>query len=77
MYLQPRQWGFWQCWTALRDKHCRHPIAVMGVDDTFAHCLHSGFFSSRVLEAFAMLCFSNKNITKDAKVQNFVSCIEF
>ena len=29
--------GFWQClpfiWTTLRGKHCRHPIAVMGVVD--------------------------------------------
>ena len=34
-----RQWGFWQClpfsWTTVRDKHCRYPIAVMGVVDTF------------------------------------------
>ena len=34
-----RQWGFQQClpfsWTTLRGKHCRHPIAVMGVVDTF------------------------------------------
>ena len=34
-----RQWGFQQClsfsWTALRGKHCRHPIAVMGVVNTF------------------------------------------
>ena len=32
-----RQWGFRQClpfsWTTLRDKHCRHPIVVMGVVD--------------------------------------------
>ena len=36
-----RQWGFRQCLpfslTALRGKHCRHPIAVMGVVDTFGH----------------------------------------
>ena len=34
-----RQWGFRQClpfsWTTPRDKLCRHPIAVMGVVDTF------------------------------------------
>ena len=34
-----RQWGFRQClpfsWTTLRGKHCRHPIALMGVVDTF------------------------------------------
>ncbi len=34
-----RQWGFRQClpfsWTTLRGKHCWHPIAVMGVVDTF------------------------------------------
>ena len=35
------QWGFRQCLpynqTALRGKHCGHPIAVMGVVDTFRH----------------------------------------
>ena len=34
-----RQWGFRQCllfsWTTPRGKHCRHPIAIMGVVDTF------------------------------------------
>ena len=34
-----RQWGFGQClpfsWTKLSGKHCRHPIAIMGVVDTF------------------------------------------
>ena len=38
-----RQWGFRQClpfsWTTLRGKHCRHPIAVMGVVDTFGPCV--------------------------------------
>ena len=38
-----RQWGFRQClpfsWTTRRGKHCRHPIAVMGVVDTFGHDL--------------------------------------
>ena len=38
-----QQWGFQQClpfsWTTLRGKHCQHPIAVMGVLDTFAHTL--------------------------------------
>ena len=32
-------WGFRQClpfsWTTLRGKNCQHPIAVMGVVDTF------------------------------------------
>ena len=27
---------------SLRDKHCRHPIAVMGVVDTFRQYGHSG-----------------------------------
>ena len=31
--------GFLEClpvsWTTLRDKHCRHPIFIMGVVDTF------------------------------------------
>ena len=34
-----RQWGFRQClpfsWTTLRGKNCRHPVAIMGVVDTF------------------------------------------
>ena len=34
-----RVMGFWQrlpfSWTTLRGKHCWHPIAVMGVIDTF------------------------------------------
>ena len=38
-----RQWGFRQCFpfslTTLRGKHCRHPIALMGVVDTFRPCL--------------------------------------
>ena len=39
-YLQPHYGNvFWQClpfsWTTLRDKHCRHLIAIMGVEDTF------------------------------------------
>ena len=37
-----RQWGFRRClpfrWTTLRGRHCRHPIAVMGVVDTFGLC---------------------------------------
>ena len=36
-----RQLGFRQClpfsWTTLRGKHCRHPIALMGVVDMFGH----------------------------------------
>ena len=38
-----QQWSFRKCltfsWTTLRDKYCRHPIAVMGVVDTFGHCV--------------------------------------
>ncbi len=47
-----RQWGFRQClpfsWTTLRGKHCRHPIAVMGVVDTFGLCTYS---TCRTLQA--------------------------
>ena len=36
-------WGFRQCllfsWTTIKGKHCRHPIAIMGVVDTFGLCL--------------------------------------
>ena len=38
-----RQWGFRQClpfsWTTLTGKHCRHPIAIMGVVGTCRHVL--------------------------------------
>ena len=41
-----RQWGFWQClpfsWTTQRGKHCRHPIAVIGVVYTFGQSLEWG-----------------------------------
>ena len=31
-----RQWDFWQCSPfSLRGKCCQHPIAIMGVVDTF------------------------------------------
>ena len=40
-----QQWRFRKCltfsWTTLRDKYCRHPIAVMGVVDTFRTCFFS------------------------------------
>ena len=36
-YLQPHYGNGVFSWTTLRDKHCRHPIAVMGVVDTFGH----------------------------------------
>ena len=46
-----RQWGFRQClpfsWITLRDKHCRHPIAVLGVVDTFGPVQLSGHFSQK------------------------------
>jgi hypothetical protein len=41
MYLQPHYSNgvFWQwlpfSWTTVRYKHCQHPIAVVGVVDTF------------------------------------------
>ena len=64
-----RQWGFWQCllfsWTTLRDKHCRHPITVMGVVDTFRtnHFLHFclAFFilSSRTKDNLTQRCQNN------------------
>ena len=44
-YLQTplQQWGFRQClpfsWTTLRGKYCQHPIAVMGIVDTFRQYL--------------------------------------
>ena len=45
-----RQWGFLQClpfsWTTLRDKHCRHPIAIMGVVDTFGLWGFKSWFKS-------------------------------
>ena len=41
--IMAMQWGFQQClpisWTTLRGKHCRHPIAVMGVVGKFRHGL--------------------------------------
>ena len=43
IYNPLQWWGFQQClsfsWTTQRYKHFRHPIAIMGVVDTFRHNL--------------------------------------
>ena len=48
-----RQWVFHQClpfsWTTLRGKHWRHPIAIMGVVDTFEHYWLSVTFNYIIL----------------------------
>jgi hypothetical protein len=53
-----RQWRFWQClpfsWTILKGKHCRHPIAIMGVVelvDTF------GLYQTSVVYHYVPLYF--------------------
>ena len=55
---QLRQWGFQQClpfsWTTLRDKHYRHPIAVMGVVDTFEQS-HAESMKKPVAKTFFLL----------------------
>ena len=46
-----RKWGFdyvyFSCllfrWTTLRGKHCQHPIAAMGVVETFEHTPHKSW----------------------------------
>ena len=59
------QWGFRQClpfsWTTLRGKHCRrHPIAVMGVLDTFGlwsrlYCFPTDFYMKRALPRMVVM----------------------
>ena len=53
-----RQWGFRQClsfsWTTLRDEHCRHPIAVMGVVDMFGQ-VHPRYFMETKKKMFAII----------------------
>ena len=57
-----RQRGFRQClpfsWTTLRDKHCRHPIAIIGVVDTFGQ----GHFKVAILFIFQTFYFPKKNL---------------
>ena len=52
--------GFRQClpfsWTTLRGKHCRHPIAVMGVVDTFGNC-NLTYFSTHHFFVFKAVLF--------------------
>ena len=61
-----RQWGFWQCllfsWTTLRSKHCRHPIAIMGVVDTFGHYLVNQYLARNT--SILRFCYFNFAITK-------------
>ena len=75
---QLRQWGFRQClpfsWTTFRGKHCRHPIAVMVVVDTFRlyHCvmtilsrpLHRGVFCQFLFQ-WICYCHSSKSTVKE------------
>ena len=50
-----RQLGYWQClpfsWTTLRGKHCRHPIAAMGVVFMFGP---SASYSLTCLQSFLL-----------------------
>ena len=65
IYYTHLQWGFQQClpfsWTTLRGKHCRHPIAVMGVVDTFGQRHLRDWFihiaqNMKLLEELAEAC---------------------
>ena len=62
-----RQLGFRQClpfsWTTLRGKHCRHPIAVMGVVDTFGPGLVLNKRDTHVLTIYELtqICLGQRN----------------
>ena len=64
-----RHWGFQEClpfsWTTLRGKHCRHPIAVMGVVDPCskkipAHISSIAHFDG--IKTFTNICLLSSNI---------------
>ena len=61
-----REWGFRQClpfsWTTLRGKHCQHPIAIMGVVDTFGHYLVNQDLARNT--SILHFCYFNFAITK-------------
>ena len=52
-----RQWGFWQClpfsWTTRRGKHCRHPIAVMGVVDIYVRAETDNCAKSKIIMVYS------------------------
>merc|ERR1711997_1165704 len=82
-----RQWGFRQClpfsWTTLRGKHCRHPIAVMGVVDTLGQQLLTLKFiysekATKFCEIFTLLLTTVHTVKSKVKIsQNFVAFSEY
>ena len=61
-------------WTTLRGKHCRHPIAVMGVVDTFGPW--TWHTKKQVLAILFLLMFQNKSHDKyDASEKISVNCV--
>ena len=63
----PFEWGFRQClpfsWTKLRGRHCRHPIAVMGIVDTFGRRLLYYLYQSMII--FLPVC-TNFDLTNNS-----------
>ena len=66
-----RQWGFRQVlplsWAPLRGKHCQHPIAIMGVVDTFREVTIRKDVSSWFLprQCTAVACLAVVTLIKD------------
>ena len=74
-----RQWGFRRClpfsWTTLRGKHCRQPITLMGVVDTFRN-RRTLFFAmgNQILSSLLRVGFNLKsqgNCARSVKVKEF------
>ena len=61
-------------WTTLRGKHCRHPIAIMGVVDTFGPWTRHT--KKQILAILFLLMFQNKSHDKyDASEKISVNCV--
>ena len=62
------QWGFRQClpfsWAMLREKHCRHSIAAMGVVDPFGISLLTYLHISKDLKKLDAPFLGNIYITQ-------------
>ena len=81
------QWSFRQClpfsWTKFVGKHCRHPIALMGVAYTFRHWLctcifksdHCFLFVAKNISSCPKQILGNQNIRYDG-IFAYQKCLE-
>ena len=84
IFMTPlRQWGLQQCFHFSCTRNCRHPIAIMGVVDTFGHCLlpllwtlitpASNYVSTQTNKQY--IIFKQSNAISNKTLAPFLACL--